>query len=156
VLVNGREREVRAPLDESLLAVLRGQLRLTGSKQGCGVGECGACTVLIGGQPRLACITLAGRVEGEVETVEGLLEESADLRAEFADAGAFQCGYCTPGYITTAVALLRSGLPADDSELRRLLSGNICRCTGYAGIVQAIRRVEVERARTSIQDSVQK
>jgi len=146
VLVNGQEREARAPLDESLLAVLRVQFGLTGSKQGCGVGECGACTVLIDGQTRLSCITLAACVMGEVETVESLHEESADLRAAFADEGAFQCGYCTPGFVTTAVALLRAGLPDDDADLRRLLSGNICRCTGYAGIVRALRLVEAGRA----------
>jgi aerobic-type carbon monoxide dehydrogenase small subunit (CoxS/CutS family) len=146
MLVNGEERVVDQVPGETLLAVLRNTLKLTGTKLGCGVGECGACTVLIDGQPKLACITLASRVRGSVETIESLHEESRDLRQAFADEGAFQCGFCTPGHVTTATALLRAGLPSSDAELRCLISGNICRCTGYAGIVRAVRQTEVRRS----------
>lgn len=145
--VNGHEAVVAPAADTTLLDMLRTTLGLTGAKRGCGVGECGACTVLLDGRPQLACITLAGRVAGSsVETVEGLAEEFAGLREAFSDEGAFQCGFCTPGFITMAAALLRAGLPPEDAELRRLLSGNICRCTGYDGIVRAIRKEENRRA----------
>ena len=140
--VNGRRHELEVSPGERLLDVLRERLGLLGSKEGCGRGECGACTVLVAGRPTLSCITLAGRVRGSVETVEGLAEEAASLREAFADHGAFQCGFCTPGQIVRGVSLLREGLPADEGSLRRLVSGNICRCTGYVGIVDALRQVE--------------
>jgi aerobic-type carbon monoxide dehydrogenase small subunit (CoxS/CutS family) len=127
-----------APSDR-LIDVLRDRLGLTGTKEGCGRGECGACTVLVDGTAVLSCITLAARVSGSVVTVEGLAADARTLRAAFADRGAFQCGFCTPGQIVRGVALLRGGLPASDEELRRQMSGNICRCTGYNGIVQALR-----------------
>jgi aerobic-type carbon monoxide dehydrogenase small subunit (CoxS/CutS family) len=137
-------------IGSSLLAVLRKSLALTGAKEACGQGECGACTVLVDGTPVLACITLAARVRGEVTTVEGLAEEFADLRVAFADLGGFQCGYCTSGQIVHAAALLRAGLPADPVEAERFtrhrMSGNICRCTGYNGIIQAILLVSARRA----------
>jgi aerobic-type carbon monoxide dehydrogenase small subunit (CoxS/CutS family) len=128
--------------DERLLDVLRERLRLTGTKEACGRGECGACTVLIGGRPVLSCITLAARVTGQVETIEGLADESRPLREAFADRGAFQCGYCTPGQIVRGVSLLREGLPATETELRRAVSGNVCRCTGYGAIIEALRDAE--------------
>jgi aerobic-type carbon monoxide dehydrogenase small subunit (CoxS/CutS family) len=127
---------------ERLLDVLRDRFGLTGTKEACGRGECGACTVLVDGVPVLSCITLAARVTGEVATVEGLAEEASTLRAAFAECGAFQCGFCTPGQIVRGTALLRDGLPADDHELRREMSGNVCRCTGYAGIIDALRAAE--------------
>lgn len=139
--VNGRERsdlESVAP-HERLIDVLRERLGLRGTKEGCGRGECGACTVLVDGRPVLSCITLAARIEGEVTTVEGLEDESEPLRAAFADRGALQCGFCTPGQIVRGVSVLREGLPKEDSELRRRMSGNVCRCTGYTGIMQALR-----------------
>jgi aerobic-type carbon monoxide dehydrogenase small subunit (CoxS/CutS family) len=125
--------------DERLLDVIRGRLGLKGTKEGCGRGECGACTVLVDGRPALACIMLASRVTGHVETIEGVADEAESLRAAFADRGAFQCGFCTPGQIVRGVSLLRDGLPSDDTTLRRAISGNICRCTGYVGIVAALR-----------------
>ena len=145
-----RINDVAYPADKlateaRLLDVLRNELGLTGTKEACGRGECGACTVLIDGRPILACITLAHRVTGHVQTVEGLADEHADLRAEFAATAAFQCGFCTPGQLVRAVALLRTGLPADDDTLRHELSGNICRCTGYQGIVEALRRTAAAR-----------
>jgi aerobic-type carbon monoxide dehydrogenase small subunit (CoxS/CutS family) len=131
---------------ERLIDVLRDRLDLTGTKESCGRGECGACTVLVEGVSVLSCITLASRVDGDVVTVEGLADEARMLRGAFADRGAFQCGFCTPGQIVRGVELLRAGLPDDDGELRRRMSGNVCRCTGYNGIIQALR--DAERART--------
>lgn len=141
MLVNGTIDVDESRLDPNtrLIEVLRVQLGLTGTKIACSTGECGACTVLVNGRPVLACITLASRVTGSVETVEGVAEESTSLREAFAQRAAFQCGFCTPGQIVRGVALLRDGLPADESELRHAISGNICRCTGYQGIVDAIR-----------------
>lgn len=141
--LNGREASTSglAP-DARLLDVIRDEYGEKGTKEACGRGECGACTVLIDGEPVLSCITLAVRVHGTVETIEGLADESLALRAAFADTGAFQCGFCTPGQIVRGVALLREGLPATDAELRTAISGNICRCTGYSGIVAALRAAE--------------
>jgi len=139
--VNGRPIELGVEPDDRLLDVLRDRLGLLGTKQACGRGECGACTVLVRGRPVMSCLVLAARA-GSVETIEGLRDEARPLREAFADTGAFQCGFCTPGQIVRGVALLRDGLPADDQALRREISGNICRCTGYAGILAALRRAE--------------
>jgi aerobic-type carbon monoxide dehydrogenase small subunit (CoxS/CutS family) len=136
------------PAAMRLLDLLREQLGLTGTKEACGRGECGACTVLVDGKPALACITLARRVSGHVETIEGVADEAADLRASFADSAAFQCGFCTPGQVVRGVSLLRGGVPPDERQLREAISGNICRCTGYQGIVNAIR--DTARARASV------
>lgn len=129
-----------------LLDLIRNDLGLTGTKDACSRGECGACTVLVDGRPVLACLTLARRVGGLVETIEGVAEEAADLRAAFAQTAAFQCGFCTPGQIVRGVALLRAGLPAGERELRLSVSGNICRCTGYQAIVDALRVTARRRA----------
>jgi aerobic-type carbon monoxide dehydrogenase small subunit (CoxS/CutS family) len=141
VLINGEIQidQKQLPPGTRLLDVLRERAGLTGTKEGCGRGECGACTVLVDGRPVLSCILLAARVSGAVETVEGLAEESAPLRAAFARRAAFQCGFCTPGQIVRGTALLRRGLPATEAEVRTAMSGNICRCTGYQGIVDALR-----------------
>jgi aerobic-type carbon monoxide dehydrogenase small subunit (CoxS/CutS family) len=128
------------PPDLRLLDYLRSELGLRGTKESCGRGECGACTVLIDGRPVLSCITLAARVSGHVETIEGISEESARLRSDFAECGAFQCGFCTPGQVVRATAILRNGIPDSDADLRHEMSGNICRCTGYDGIIEAIRK----------------
>ncbi len=140
--VNGQRHDLDVSPGERLLDVLRDRLELLGSKEGCGRGECGACTVLIEGRPVLSCITLAARVRGRVETIEGVASEAWPLREAFADQGAFQCGFCTPGQIVRGVALLRDGLPEDERSLRRLMSGNVCRCTGYVGIMAALRQAE--------------
>jgi aerobic-type carbon monoxide dehydrogenase small subunit (CoxS/CutS family) len=139
IRVNGEDREVDAGGADRLLDVLRDRLGLRGSKRACGMGECGACTVLVEGRPVMSCITLAGRAR-EVETIEGVAEtpEGQALREAFADAGAFQCGFCTPGQVVRGVALMRAGVPDDEAELRHEISGNICRCTGYTAIVAAL------------------
>jgi aerobic-type carbon monoxide dehydrogenase small subunit (CoxS/CutS family) len=143
--VNGEQVDVDAASDATLLSILREKLRLTGAKEACGRGECGACTVLVDSVAVASCLTLAVRVRGNVETIEGLAAESTLLREAFADSGAFQCGFCTPGQIVRALELLRGGAlrKVEDPEtfVRRQMSGNICRCTGYTAIVDAILRV---------------
>ena len=141
--VNDREPvdESLLPADLRLLDYLRDECGLVGTKESCGRGECGACTVLIDGKAILSCITLASRVQGHVETIEGVAAESAELRESFARHGAFQCGFCTPGQIVRATAVLRGGCPDTDVELRKAMNGNVCRCTGYNGIIAAIREV---------------
>jgi aerobic-type carbon monoxide dehydrogenase small subunit (CoxS/CutS family) len=145
IRINGEEHDLSVPALTPLLTILRDHLSLKGAKQACGRGECGACTVLIGGKPVLSCLTLAGRVRDDVITVEALGPEWAALRQAFADCGGFQCGYCTSGQIMRAVALLGEGLPADSAEarlkIRYEMSGNVCRCTGYNGIVDAVLHV---------------
>lgn len=145
MVVNGAAIEVEATPEAMLLDVLRGPLGLTGAKGGCRRGECGACTVLVGGRPIMACLQLATLVDAPVFTIEGLSNELAPLRAAFADCGGFQCGFCTPGQIVQASAVLAAGLPAGRGEaeqaIRKAMSGNICRCTGYVGIVEAMLRV---------------
>ncbi len=140
--VNGEVRQVLAPANHSLLEVLRERCGLTGTKHGCELGECGACTVLLDGEPVLACLVLAVECEDRrVETVEGLSNGAAlhPLQQAFADLGAAQCGYCTPGMLMTAKALLDSNPLASEMEVREALAGNLCRCTGYWKIVEAVQ-----------------
>jgi xanthine dehydrogenase YagT iron-sulfur-binding subunit len=142
--VNGEPRPLRLEPRVSLLDALREHLGLTGSKKGCDQGTCGACTVWVDGRRVLACLTLAVTCEGhEVTTIEGL-SAGGDLhpmQAAFIDKDAFQCGYCTPGQIMSAVALLDEGHAADDAQIREWMSGNICRCAAYPNIRAAIRAV---------------
>lgn len=140
--VNGREHRVLTPDHRTLLELLREDLRLTGTKHGCELGECGACTVLLDGTPVLSCLTLARGAEGHaVTTVEGLAAGGvpAPLQDAFARLGAAQCGYCTPGMLMAASALLNSVLDPSTAEIQEALSGNLCRCTGYGKIVAAVR-----------------
>ena len=143
--VNGRVRELELEPRVSLLDALREHLGLTGSKKGCDQGTCGACTVWVDGRRVLACLTLAVTCEGrEVTTIEGLATDDGELhpmQAAFVEQDAFQCGYCTPGQIMSAVALLREGHAGDDGEIREWMSGNICRCAAYPNIRAAIREV---------------
>ena len=140
--VNGRARE-DAVADAALLVdYLRGTVGLTGTKQGCDGGECGACTVLVDGEPRLACITLAASCAGKaVETIESLAEggRMSRLQQAFHESLGTQCGFCTPGMIMAAEALLRANPAPDEAAIREALSGNLCRCTGYVKIIEAVQ-----------------
>jgi 4-hydroxybenzoyl-CoA reductase subunit gamma len=140
--VNGRGREVAVSDNALLLEVLRDDLQLTGTKQGCDGGECGACTVLVDNQPRLACITLAVSVEGRViETIEGLVQSGrmSALQQAFHEKLGTQCGFCTPGMVMAAEALLRREANPGEAQIREALSGNLCRCTGYVKIVESVQ-----------------
>ena len=139
--VNGEPAQVWFAPYKTLLEVLREDLALTGTKHGCELGECGTCAVLIDGEPQLSCLVLALECEGRsIETVEGLARgaELHPLQAAFADLGAAQCGYCTPGILMTAKALLDKDPDPDRNKIRDAISGNLCRCTGYQQIFEAI------------------
>jgi aerobic-type carbon monoxide dehydrogenase small subunit (CoxS/CutS family) len=139
--VNGRRHDVDAPPLKRLLDVLREDCGLTGTKEGCGEGECGACTVLLDGQPVNACLILALQADGkEVVTIEGLTPEGSLslLQEKFLSQGAVQCGFCTPGMVVTCHALLLENPSPSEAEVREALSGNLCRCTGYQKIVDAV------------------
>ena len=141
LLVNGEETPVSFAPYKTLLEVLREDMDLTGTKHGCELGECGACTVLIDGEPVLSCLVLALECEGRrIETIEGLARGAAlhPLQAAFADFGGSQCGYCTPGVIMTAKALLDRNLNVTKEEIKEATAGNLCRCTGYLQITEAI------------------
>jgi carbon-monoxide dehydrogenase small subunit len=140
--INGEDHTVVFPVHHSLLEVLREECGLTGTKHGCELGECGACAVLVDGEPVLSCLMLAAEVnELEIETVEGLQvnNELHPLQTAFADLGATQCGYCIPGILMVAKALLEREPDPDEDQIREALSGNLCRCTGYNRIVLAVR-----------------
>jgi len=139
--VNGEPRALAFATHHTLLEVLREECRLTGTKHGCELGECGACAVLLDGEPVLSCLVLAAECDGRrVETIEGLRTDNAlhPLQAAFADLGAAQCGYCTPGILMVAKALLDRDPDPSDAAIREALSGNLCRCTGYNRIVDAV------------------
>jgi aerobic-type carbon monoxide dehydrogenase small subunit (CoxS/CutS family) len=139
--VNGEPVEVAFAPYKTLLEVLREDLGLTGTKHGCELGECGACAVLVDGEPRLSCLVLALECQGKaIETVEGLADGAAlhPLQTAFADLGAAQCGYCTPGILMTAKALLEHEPNPSRERIKEAISGNLCRCTGYQQIFEAI------------------
>lgn len=139
--VNGEDVEVLASVHKTLLEVLREELRLTGTKHGCELGECGTCTVLIDGEPVLSCLVLPVEVQGqEILTVEGMATAGTlhPLQTAFAELGASQCGYCTPGILLTAMALLHSQPIPDRQQIKEALAGNLCRCTGYIKILEAV------------------
>ncbi|KAA0255835.1 (2Fe-2S)-binding protein [Acidobacteria bacterium ACD] len=140
--VNGAPREVEVPPLARLLDVLRGPLGLTGTKEGCGEGECGACTVLLDGEPVNSCLVAAGQCEGrEVTTVEGLgtPEALSPLQEAFVTDGGAQCGICTPGMLLSAHALLARDRAPSDADVRQAIAGNVCRCTGYLRIVESVK-----------------
>jgi carbon-monoxide dehydrogenase small subunit len=142
LVVNGSAHDVEVDADETLLSVLRERFGLTGTKNACEQGECGSCVVLLDGAPVCSCLVLAGQADGcTVTTIEGLGEPGAlhPVQQAFVDAGAVQCGFCTPGLVVTVVDLLgRSPVPTDD-EVREALAGNLCRCTGYQQVLAAVR-----------------
>ncbi len=148
--VNGTMREVDgAWLGETLLFVLRERLGLSGAKNACEQGECGSCSVLLDGVVVCACLVLAvDAVGSRIETVEGLTAsgEVADIQRAFVESGAVQCGFCTPGFVVAVHDVLRRRPAAGDLEVREALSGNLCRCTGYGRILEAVRRVQQWRA----------
>jgi len=152
VRVNGEALEASFAPYKTLLEVLREDLGLTGTKHGCELGECGACAVLVDGVPLLSCLALAIECDGRaIETVEGLARGAAlhPLQAAFADLGAAQCGYCTPGILVTAKALLEKEPDPSRERIKEALAGNLCRCTGYLQIFEAVeeaaRRIREER-----------
>jgi carbon-monoxide dehydrogenase small subunit len=139
--VNGDVHEAEVWAGESLLTMLRDRLELPGSKNACEQGECGSCSVLLDGELVCACLVLAAQADGhEVVTVEGLADEDGlhSVQEAFADAGAVQCGFCTPGFVVAAADLLRRVADPTDDEIREALSGNLCRCTGYQKILDAV------------------
>lgn len=145
--VNGKDLHVSADGEESLLSVLRNRLQLTGTKYGCGEGECGACTVLMNGKPRRSCQTKVGSVgDAHITTIEGLERDGAlsAVQQAFLDEEALQCGYCTSGMILSATALLREHPKPSDEQIIESMKGNICRCGTYPRIVAAIRRASEE------------
>jgi aerobic-type carbon monoxide dehydrogenase small subunit (CoxS/CutS family) len=139
--VNGERRELLVPVHKTLLEVLREEMQLTGTKHGCELGECGTCTVLIDGKPQLSCLVLPIQIQGRaITTIEGLANGSElhPLQAAFAELGAAQCGYCSPGILLSAHALLEDSPRPKRDEIREALAGNLCRCTGYVKILEAI------------------
>ncbi len=140
--VNGLSHEIAVEPRRTLAELLRYDLRLTGTKIGCSIGDCGACTVLLDGEPAFSCLVLAVEADGrEVLTIEGVAENGKlhPLQQSFVDKGAIQCGYCTPGMVLTSLALLGANPMPSEAEIRRALSGNLCRCTGYQKIVEAVQ-----------------
>lgn len=140
-IVNGKEAAVEVPPDKPLLDVLRQDLQLTGTKEGCRTGDCGACTVIMDGKTVNSCLVFAGQLEGkEVTTIEGIAEgdELHPLQETFIEKGAVQCGFCIPGMIMSAKNLLDKQPDPDEHDIKEALAGNLCRCTGYSKIVEAV------------------
>ena len=147
--INGKDVEKIVDVRASLTDMLRNDFRLTSVKKGCEVGECGACTALIDGEAINTCLCLAGWAEGKhIITLEGLMNPDgtiSDVQQAFMDETAIQCGFCTPGFILTATEIVNSGKEYTDDELRKLLSGHLCRCTGYQNIFRAVKKTMLRR-----------
>ncbi len=145
--VNGEEKELLIKEDALLIDVLRDEIGYTGTKRGCGEGECGTCTVLIDGRPVNSCLILAALIQGrEITTIEGIgtPEKLHPIQQAFVEEGAIQCGFCTPGMVISTKALLDREKAPDEAEIRKALAGNLCRCTGYVKIVNAVKKVAGE------------
>ncbi|MCK4318537.1 (2Fe-2S)-binding protein [Candidatus Bathyarchaeota archaeon] len=142
ITVNGRKRRFDVEPNKLLLNLVRDELYLTGTKYGCGIGECGACTVLLDGETVLSCMVLAVDADGKcVETIEGVADgDKLDpIQEAYIEEGAIQCGFCTPGFIMTTKALLKENPDPSEAEIREYLKGNYCRCTGYVNIIKAVQ-----------------
>ena len=151
LMVNGEARDLIVPAHKTLLEVLREDLNLTGTKHGCELGECGTCTVLVDGLPVLSCLALPIELQGkEIRTVEGMADHGRlhPLQEAFAELGAAQCGYCTPGILLTAEALLGDNPAPSRQEVREALAGNLCRCTGYTKILEAVELAALRMQRS--------
>lgn len=147
--VNGKPHEIEVEPGESLNLMLRERLSLTGTKKGCDSGGCGACTVILNGKPVYSCMTYAPKADGgDVLTIEGVSKDGSpdEIQRAFVELYAFQCGYCTPGFVMATRALLDENPTPSDDEIREALVGNLCRCTGYTKIMEAVRRASKERA----------
>ena len=145
--LNGAKKAVQTRGSRRLIDILRVDLRLTGTKEGCGIGECGACTVLLDGKAVNACLVLIGQVAGrKVVTIEGLADRDIlhPLQKKFLEEGAVQCGFCTPGMLLSAAALLEAHPEPTEDQITEAISGNLCRCTGYKQIIEAIRKTAEE------------
>lgn len=141
LLINGESYDIAVEPQQTLLEVLRGTLGLTGTKEGCGTGECGSCTVLLEGEPILACLALAVECEGkEITTIEGLAGPGGMTRVQecFLEKGAVQCGFCTPGMVLATTALFQRNPNPTEKEIKEALEGHLCRCTGYNKIIEAV------------------
>lgn len=139
--INEKNMEIHGPSDRRVVDILREDLGLTGTKEGCGAGECGACTILVDGEPRLSCLMMAAQLQDKaVTTIEGIGDSNAlhPVQEAFVEQGAVQCGFCTPGMVLSAVHLLERQPVPDRNRIRVALSGNLCRCTGYVKIVDAV------------------
>lgn len=147
--INGKKREYFIDVRSSLMEMLRGEAGLDSVKHGCDVGECGACTVLINGLPFNSCIYLAVWAEGkEIATLEGLSDVKgtiSDIQQAFIDEGAVQCGFCTPGFIMSSIPIITNEHPYTRDEIRKHIAGNLCRCTGYSKIIDAIEKTQLKR-----------
>lgn len=146
-MVNNKKRRLSVKVNELLINILRNNLNLTGTKYGCGIGECGACTILLEGKPILSCLTLAVEVDGKnITTIEGIGEDKLHpIQESFLKQGAVQCGFCTPGMIIAVKSLLEENSTPTEEDIRDYLRGNLCRCTGYNQIIKAVKSCASEQ-----------